>query len=58
MIRLRWRQHPTIDARALNLGALVAVLIATLAAGFMGGLIVWVVWRYDLLRLTDRRSEP
>lgn len=57
MIRLGWRPHGTIDARTLNLGAIVAVLLASLAAGFMGGLIVWAVWRYDLLRLGDHRGE-
>jgi hypothetical protein len=58
VIRLGWRPHATIAARTLNLGAIVAVLLASLAAGFMGGLIVWAVWRYDLLRLGDHRGEP
>ena len=58
MIRLGRRSHGIIDARTLNVGAIVAVLLASLAAGFMGGLIVWAVWRYDLLRLGDHRGEP
>ena len=58
MIRLGWRSHATIDARTLNLGVVVAVLLASLAAGFMGGLLVWAVWRYDLFRLGDHRREP
>jgi hypothetical protein len=58
VIRLGWRSPGTLDARTLNLGAIVAVLLASLAAGFMGGLIVWAVWRYDLLRLGDDRGEP
>jgi hypothetical protein len=29
-----------------------------LAAGFMGGVIVWALWRFDLLQLGDRRREP
>ena len=58
MIRLGSRSHGTIDARTLNLGAIVAVLLASLTAGFMGGVIVWAVWRYDLLHLGDHRREP
>ena len=58
MIRSGWRAHATVDPRALNLGVIVAVLLASLAAGFTGGLIVWAVWRYDLLRLGDHRREP
>jgi hypothetical protein len=58
VIRLGWRSHDPVDARTLNLGVIVAVLLASLAAGFMGGLIVWAVWRYDLLRLGDHRGEP
>jgi hypothetical protein len=58
VIRLGRRSHGIIDARTLNVGAIVAVLLASLAAGFMGGLIVWAVWRYDLLRLGDHRGEP
>ena len=54
MIRLTWPPHRPADARALNLGVVVAVLLATLTAGFIGGLIVWALWRYDLLRLSDR----
>lgn len=58
MIRPGWRPHATLDPRALNLGVVIAVLLASLAAGFMGGLIVWAVWRYDLLRLAEHRREP
>jgi hypothetical protein len=58
VIRLAWRPARSIDARALNLGVVVAVLLASLAAGFMGGLIVWALWRFDLLQLGDRRREP
>jgi len=57
VIRLGWRSDAANGARTLNVGAIVAVLLASLAAGFMGGLIVWVVWRYDLLRLGDHRGE-
>ena len=43
--------------RELNLGIVVAVLLASLAAGFMGGLIVWALWRYDVLHLGDRHRS-
>jgi hypothetical protein len=56
MIRLAWRVHGPVDPRPLNLGVVVAVLLASLAAGFVGGLIVWALWRYDLLHLGDRRQ--
>ena len=52
-MRLAWRADAPDDHREVNLGVVVAVLLASLAAGFMGGLIVWAVWRYDLLRLRD-----
>ena len=55
-MRFSWRLHGPVDPRALNLGVVVAVLLATLAAGLMGGLIVWALWRYDLLHLGDRRQ--
>jgi hypothetical protein len=58
VIRLAWPPARPIDTRALNLGVIVAVLLASLAAGFMGGLIVWALWRFDLLQLGDRRREP
>ena len=54
MRRLAWRADGPDDHRELNLGVVVAVLLASLAAGFMGGLIVWALWRYDLLRLGER----
>jgi hypothetical protein len=53
--RLAWRPYRAVDARPLNLGVIVAVLLASLAAGFMGGIIVWAVWRFDLLQLGDDR---
>lgn len=53
MIRLAWRTPGPNDRRELNLGVVVAVLLASLAAGFMGGIIVWALWRYDLLQLRD-----
>ena len=56
MSRLAWRARG-VDHRELNLGVIVAVLLASLAAGFMGGLIVWALWRYDLLQLGDRHSQ-
>jgi hypothetical protein len=43
--------------RELNLGIVVAALLASLAAGFMGGLIVWALWRYDVLHLGDRHRR-
>jgi hypothetical protein len=55
VIRLAWRPHGPSDARALNVGVVVAVLLATVTAGFVGGLIVWALWRYDLLRLSDQQ---
>lgn len=58
MIRLAWRPHGAAEGRALNLGVVVAVLLATVTAGFIGGLIVWALWRYDLLRLGDHRGQP
>jgi hypothetical protein len=57
-MRLAGRAQRALDTRALNLGVIVAVLLASLAAGFMGGVIVWALWRFDLLQLGDRRREP
>jgi hypothetical protein len=56
-MRLAWRAQRTFDPHALNLGVLVAVLLASLTAGFMGGIIVWALWRFDLLQLGDHRRE-
>jgi hypothetical protein len=39
----------------LHVGVVVAVLLASLAAGFMGGVIVWALWRFDLLAVDDLR---
>jgi hypothetical protein len=58
MIRLNWRSYGVVDPRPLNIAVVVAALLASLAAGFMGGLIVWALWRYDLLYLGDPRREP
>jgi hypothetical protein len=55
---LVWRPQGSIDPRAINIGVVVAVLLASLAAGFVGGVIVWALWRFDLLHLGDRRSHP
>lgn len=49
-----WRPQPPAASRPLNAGVIVAVLLATLAAGFLGGFIVWALWRYDLLHLSER----
>lgn len=57
-MRLAGRTHGLMGRRELNLGVVVAVLVASLAAGFMGGLIVWALWRYDLLQLSDRHGQP
>jgi hypothetical protein len=57
-MRLSWSAHGPLGRRELNLGVVVAVLLASLAAGFMGGLIVWALWRYDLLQLGDDRGQP
>jgi hypothetical protein len=57
VIRLAWRAHGPSDDRELNLGVVVAVLLASLAAGFMGGFIIWALWRYDLLQLGDRHRR-
>lgn len=57
-MRPAWRAHDAADHRQLNLGVVVAVLLASLAAGFMGGIIVWALWRYDLLQLRERHREP
>ncbi|HEY7520498.1 MAG TPA: hypothetical protein VIE36_19590 [Methylomirabilota bacterium] len=54
-MRLAWRLHGPADPRALNAGVIVAVVLATLTAGFMGGLIVWALWRWNLLRIRDRQ---
>jgi hypothetical protein len=35
-------------ARPLNVGVVVAVLLASLATGLVGGVIVWALWRYGL----------
>ena len=42
-------------APRLHAGVVVAVLLASLCAGFTGGVIVWALWRFDLLRLSDAR---
>jgi hypothetical protein len=57
-MRVAWRQPIAASAPTINAGVVLAVLVATLAAGFIGGVIVWAVWRYDLLRVRDRRREP
>jgi hypothetical protein len=51
------RPQGSITTRPLNIGVVVAVLLATLTAGFIGGFIVWALWRYDLLHLSDRRGQ-
>ena len=55
---LVWRPHVPAPTRALNMGVIVAVLVASLAAGFLGGFIVWALWRYDLLNQGDDRRHP
>jgi uncharacterized protein (DUF2062 family) len=55
-MRLAWRPPLTVPAPAVNAGIVLAVLVASLAAGFIGGVIVWAVWRYDLLRMGHRRD--
>lgn len=57
-MRFDWRPQVAIAPRPLNIGVIVAVLLASLTAGFIGGFIVWALWRYDLLHLSDRRGEP
>lgn len=57
-MRLVSRPQASMSPRPLNVGVVVAVLLATLTAGFIGGFIVWAVWRYDLLLLSDRRGQP
>jgi hypothetical protein len=57
-MRLLWRPQLTVPPPAINMGVVVAVLLASLAAGFVGGFIVWALWRYDLLNLGDRRQHP
>ena len=54
---MRRLPHGPADTRALNIAVGVAVVLATLSAGFTGGLIVWALWRYDLLRLSSN-SQP
>jgi hypothetical protein len=49
VMRLAWRPLLSDEPPALDAGVVVAVLLASLAAGFVGGVIVWAVWRYDLL---------
>ena len=55
---LDWRPQASMTTRPLNVGVVVAVLLASLTAGFIGGFIVWALWRYDLLHLSDRRGQP
>lgn len=55
---LDWRPPVSSASRPLNIGVVVAVLLASLTAGFIGGFVVWALWRYDLLHLSDRRGEP
>ncbi|HEX5816891.1 MAG TPA: hypothetical protein VF010_16290 [Methylomirabilota bacterium] len=50
-MRIAWRPLLSSEPPALNAGVVVAVLLASLAAGVVGGVIVWAVWRYDLLHL-------
>lgn len=50
-MRIAWRPLVSSEPPALNAGVVVAVLLASLAAGVVGGVIVWAVWRYDLLHL-------
>jgi hypothetical protein len=50
-MRIAWRPLLSSEPPALNAGVVVAVLLAFLAAGVVGGVIVWAVWRYDLLHL-------
>jgi hypothetical protein len=57
-MRLAWRRQLSVHPRAVNLGVIAAVLLASLAAGFMGGFIVWALWRYDLLNPGDRQRHP
>jgi hypothetical protein len=64
-MRLTWRPQPSptfaasAPARqpALNVGIVVAVLLASLAAGFLGGVIVWALWRFDLLHVGELRRH-
>lgn len=53
-----WRPQLSVEPRTINMGVIVAVLLASLAAGFLGGFVVWVLWRYDLLHLGDHRRHP
>jgi nitrate reductase NapE component len=57
-MRLAWRRQLSIQPQTINVGVIVAVLLASLAAGFVGGFIVWVVWRYDLLNAGGPRRYP
>jgi hypothetical protein len=42
----------------LNAGVIAAVLLTSLTTGFMGGLIVWALWRYDLLNPREHGQHP
>lgn len=57
-MRLTWRPQLSVSPRPINVGVIAAVLLASLAAGFIGGFVVWALWRYDLLNLGDRRRDP
>jgi hypothetical protein len=57
-MRLVWPPQLSVPPRPLNLGVIAAVLLASLAAGFVGGFVIWALWRYDLLNLGDRRRHP
>jgi hypothetical protein len=57
-MRLAWRPNLGAPPRPINMGVIAAVLLASLAAGFVGGFVVWALWRYDLLNLGDRRRDP
>jgi hypothetical protein len=64
-MRLAWRPHPSRSVSsspvgsepALNIWIVVAVLLASLAAGFVGGVIVWALWRFDLLDVGELRRH-
>jgi hypothetical protein len=56
-MRRAWRALLSPSSRPINIGVVAAVLLAAVAAGYVAGLVVWALWRFDLLQLSDHRHR-